>query len=56
MIYSKTFQNIGKRVAAVEIGLTFTPINVVSNNAATEKAVTNIEIKGSECGKKGSGW
>lgn len=33
---------------AVEIGLTFTPINVVSNNATTEKAVTNIEIKGSE--------
>jgi len=56
VIYSKTFRNIRKHVAAVEIGLTFTPINVVSNNATTEKAVTNIEIKGSECGKKGSGW
>lgn len=22
----------------------------------TEKAVTNVEIKGSECGKKGSRW
>lgn len=44
-----------RRVAAVEIGLTFTPINVVRNNATTEKAVTNIEIKGSERGKKGSG-
>jgi len=47
-------RNIRKRVAAVEIGLTFTAINVVSNNATTEKAVTNVEIKGSERGKKGS--
>jgi len=43
-------------MAAVEIGLTFTAINVVSNNATTEKAVTNVEIKGSERGKKGSRW
>lgn len=43
-------------MAAGEIGLTFTVINVVSNNATTEKAVTNVEIKGSERGKKGSRW
>jgi len=49
-------RNIRKRVVAVEIGLTFTAINVVSNNATTEKAVTNVEIKGSERGKKGSRW
>lgn len=49
-------RNIRKRVAVVEIGLTFTAINVVSNNATTEKAVTNVEIKGSERGKKGSRW
>lgn len=53
---AKHSKYIRKRVAAVEIGLTFTPINVVSNNATTEKAVTNIEIKGSERGKKGNGW
>lgn len=49
-------RNIRKRVAVVEIGLTFTAINVVSNNATTEKAVTNVEIKGSERGKKGNRW
>jgi len=49
-------RNIRRRMAAVEIGLTFTAINVVSNNATTEKAVTNVEIKGSERGKKGSRW
>lgn len=43
-------------MAAVEIGLTFTAINVVSNNATTEKAVTNVEIKGSERSKKGNRW
>lgn len=56
MIYRETLEIYESAWPPVEIGLTFTPINVVTNNATTEKAVTNIEIKGSERGKKGSGW
>lgn len=56
LMYGGDTRNIRKRVTVVEIGLTFTAINVVSNNATTEKAVTNVEIKGSERGKKGSRW
>lgn len=56
LIYRETLEIYESAWPPVEIGLTFTAINVVSNNATTEKAVTNVEIKGSERGKKGSGW
>jgi len=35
-----------RRVAVVEIGLTFTPINVAPNNASAEKAVAEHRDKG----------